>query len=124
MPRTQEQIQKRLAKERNIWLATVRPNHAPHLIPIWFVAHDEKIYICTDPNSVKARNLTKNDRVAVALEDGSHPVIFEGTARVLEREVTPAAVVEQFKSKYDWNILDGDQYTVVIEVTPTKQLGW
>ncbi len=124
MPPTTEQIQERLRAERNIWFATVRPNGAPHLIPIWFVVHDEKIYICTDPDSVKARNVGHNPRAALALENGSQPVIAEGTARLLTREDTPAAVVEQFKSKYDWDIRDDRQYTIVVEVTPAKWLGW
>src|SRR5712692_6328363 len=112
MPLTQNQVDERLRTARNIWLATVRPNHAPHLIPIWFIAHDDKIYICTDPASVKVRNLKQNERVAVALEDGSAPLILEGTAHVLARADTPAAVVTEFKTKYDWDISDGDQYTV------------
>ncbi len=121
---TQQDIQQRLRDERNIWLATVRPNGAPHLIPIWFVAHDDKIYICTDPDSVKIRNLRENEHAALALEDGLHPLILEGSARLLSRANMPAPVVEQFKSKYDWDIADGEQYTIVIEITPTKRLGW
>ena len=118
------ETQQRLREARNIWLATVRPGGTPHLVPIWFVTFNERIFICTAPDSVKIRNLRRNDRVALALEDGSHPLIMEGLARLLEREEAPAPVVEQFKTKYDWDITDGEQYTVVIEVTPRKWLGW
>jgi nitroimidazol reductase NimA-like FMN-containing flavoprotein (pyridoxamine 5'-phosphate oxidase superfamily) len=114
----------RLRDERNIWLATVRPNGAPHLIPIWFVWHDEKIYICTGANSVKIRNLKANLHVALSLEDGSTPIMLEGTTRLLAREATPDAIVVLFQSKYNWNILTDDEYTVVIEVMPTKRRGW
>ncbi|MEP7200097.1 MAG: pyridoxamine 5'-phosphate oxidase family protein [Chloroflexota bacterium] len=124
MPLIPEQITQRLATARNIWLATVRPNGAPHLIPIWFVAHDERIYICTDPASVKIRNLRQNDRTALALEDGSSPVILEGTARIITNADTPTDVVTLFKTKYDWDILADAQYSVVVVVAPTKQLGW
>lgn len=114
----------RLRDERNIWLATVRPNGAPHLIPIWFVWHDEKIYICTGADSVKIRNLKANARVALALEDGSTPIMLEGATRLLAREAAPASVVALFQSKYNWNILTDADYPLVIEVTLTKRRGW
>ena len=123
MALTEQQIQERLAASRNIWFATVRANGAPHLIPIWFVAHDGQIYICTAPDSVKVRNLRRNPRVALALEDGSVPVILEGTAVVMDNTAAPAEVIAMFKLKYDWDILSSEQY-VVVEVTPTKTLSW
>ena len=117
-------VRRRLHDEQNIWLVTVRTSGAPHLVPIWFVTHDGHVFICTDPRSVKVRNLRQHAHVALALEDGSHPLILEGHARLLSREETPAQVIEGFKIKYDWDIKDGEQYTVVIKVTPTKWRGW
>jgi F420H(2)-dependent biliverdin reductase len=73
---------------------------------------------------VKVRNLKQNDRVALALEDGSSPIIFEGAARIIAREETPRRVVEQFKTKYDWDIFEAGPYTVMLEITTTKRLGW
>ena len=119
-----EAVQQRLREAHNIWLATVRPDSGPHLVPIWFVTFDDRIFICTAPASVKVRNLQHNARVALALEDGSHPVIIEGTARVLSREQAPRPVVEQFKAKYDWDIRDDVEYSVVVEVTLMKWRGW
>src|SRR5712692_6745727 len=124
MALTEQQIRERLAAARNIWFASVRVNGAPHLIPIWFVAHGGRIYICTGPNSVKVRNLRHNARVAVALEDGSAPLILEGTARVMQNTGAPTEVTALFKSKYDWDIATSAEYTVVVEVTPVKTLGW
>src|SRR5436190_10273583 len=97
MPQTPEEIQARLATERNIWLASVRPDGSPHLVPIWFVTHDGLIYICTDPESVKVRNLQHNERVSLALEDGSKPIIFEGSAPVAAHDTTPAWTSPLFK---------------------------
>jgi general stress protein 26 len=124
MALTEEQIQERLTAARNIWFASVRANGAPHLIPIWFVTHAGRIYICTDPHSVKVRNLGRNARVALALEDGSAPLIIEGMAHVMQNTAAPAEVAALFKSKYDWDIATSEQYTVVVEVTPSKTLGW
>ena len=124
MALTGQQIQERLAASRNVWIATVRPNGAPHLIPIWFVAHGGQIYICTAPDTVKVRNLRTNPRVSLALEDGSVPVILEGAATVMENTAAPREVIAMFKLKYGWEILLSEPHYVIIEITTTKTLSW
>ncbi len=124
MPLTDEQVSQRLQVNRNLWLATVRPGGAPHLVPIWFVAHAGAVYLCTAPDSVKVRNLRANPRIAFALEDGNEPVIFEGTARVLEIPHAPPEIAPAFKAKYDWDILTDATYTVIVEITPSRRIGW
>jgi len=124
MPQTQEQVDKKLREERNIWLASVRAGGAPHLVPIWFIAHEGLIYLCTAPTSVKVRNIRKNNRVSLALEDGSAPVILEGTAQVQELAQTPPAVLDAFKTKYDWDVRTDTTYTVVVAITPKKRIDW
>src|SRR5512140_2813390 len=76
-------MEERLSGERNIWIATVRPDGRPHLVPVWFSWVEKKIYVCTEPGSVKGRNLRINTRVALALEGGTHPVISEGLAQFI-----------------------------------------
>lgn len=113
--------QERLLQAANIWLATVRPNGTPHLIPLWAVWLEEKTYICTPRDSVKVRNIRHQPRVVFALEDGDAPLIVEGNARVLGS--TPENVVEAFQRKYDWDIREATTH-VVIEITPRKVLDW
>jgi len=112
------QVEQRLQTEQNLWLATVRPDGTPHLVPIWFVWVAEKIYLCTGADSVKVRNLRQNPHVAIALEDGTHPIVIEGRAEPIGRP--PAAVVAEFQRKYDWNITTDDTYTQVIEIDPKR----
>jgi len=116
----------RLETERNIWVASVRPDGRPHLAPVWFAWHAGKLYVCTEPGSVKARNISQNRRVVLALEDGTHPVICAGIAAPVP---TPwpaemAKVAAVFRNKYDWDISSEEQYTQLLEVTPTKWLAW
>ena len=63
------EIRSRLEAARNLWVATVRPDGRPHLVPIWFVLSGDLLYICTAPDSVKGLNLAANPRIAVALEE-------------------------------------------------------
>ena len=39
------QARQKLETERNIWLASVRPDGRPHLVPLWFVWCHGKVYI-------------------------------------------------------------------------------
>ena len=112
------ETERRLQTEQNLWLATVRPNGTPHLVPIWFVWVAGKIYLCTEADSVKVRNLRHNPQVSIALENGAQPVVMEGRAQLTGRP--PAAVIDKFQRKYDWNIETDSTYTQVIEIQPTK----
>jgi general stress protein 26 len=111
-------VKHRLTTEHNIWLASVRADSTPHLVPIWFVWVGGKAYVCTSADSVKARNLLENSNVALALENGNAPVVLEGCARPIES--APPAVIEAFQRKYDWNILTDNTYNQVIEIEPMK----
>jgi PPOX class probable F420-dependent enzyme len=113
----------KLDTARNIWLASVRPDGRPHLAPIWFAWHAGKVYLCTEPASIKARNIQHNARVSLALEDGHSPVICEGTASVVPSP-WPPELIAIFKRKYDWDIASDEQYTALIEVTPVRWLNW
>lgn len=105
----------RLTREKVIWLATVRPDGRPHLVPLWFVRHNGQIYLCVSGSSVKARNLRSNPAVALALEDGMQPVILEGRATVQEQP-WPPAVVAGFQQKYDWAITTDGQYDMLLAI--------
>jgi PPOX class probable F420-dependent enzyme len=113
--------ERRLRTEQNLWLATVRPNGSPHLVPIWFVWVAGKIYLCTGADSVKVRNLMQNPQVSIALEDGSQPIVLEGRARPIG--AAPQPVIEAFRKKYDWNILTDSEYNQVVEIEPTRMRG-
>ncbi len=119
---TQEMIA-RLESEQNIWFCSVRPDGRPHMAPVWFVWHQGKLYIGTDPKSVKAANIRENPQVVLALEEGTHPVICEGSARPVPRP-WPETLLAAFFSKYEWDMNKESQYNDVIEVTPERWLSW
>jgi F420H(2)-dependent biliverdin reductase len=121
-PLTEEMIA-RLENQQNIWFCSVRPDGRPHLAPVWFVWHAGKLYIGTDPKSVKSRNLRSNLQVTLALEDGAHPVICEGTAQPAAMPL-PDDLLAAFFKKYEWDLNKEAQYNLVVEVTPVKWLSW
>lgn len=117
-------IEARLGRETEIWLATVRHDGRPHLVPLWFVWLDEKIYICTGSDTQKFVNLRGNQNVALSLPDPMNVVIIEGEAHVANRQlIDPLA--DYFFNKYEWDFrYDDSADWHLIEVTPFKILAW
>lgn len=118
---TDASLQERLATERNVWLASHRDGHPPHLVPIWFVWVDERFWLCTS-ESVKSHNVESDPRVTVALEDGNRPAVAEGEVTVHSRPY-PEHVRLAFGEKYQWDVDRADDdspFDVLLEVTPTR----
>lgn len=112
----------RLQREHIVWLATVRPEGRPHLVPIWHVWHQGKLYISTGQASVKMRNIRHQPLVAVALPNALDVVLVAGTARPapdLEDELAP-----YFIQKFEWDFRQDTEYGGLVQITPTKMLTW
>ncbi|MBP8002798.1 MAG: pyridoxamine 5'-phosphate oxidase family protein [Chloroflexi bacterium] len=118
-----ETVVPRLEREANVWLATVRADSRPHLVPVWFVWHDAHIYLCIQPQSVKAINLQNNPRIALALENGNQPVICEGIADTVPL-VWPETVRSLFQQKYNWDIVTDADYGLLLRIRPERWLVW
>ncbi len=57
-------------------LATVRADGRPHVAPIWFVVDGEDIVFNTGADSVKGKNLAREGRAAISVDDGTPPYSF------------------------------------------------
>ncbi|MEU7056008.1 PPOX class F420-dependent oxidoreductase [Streptomyces sp. NPDC046197] len=68
-------------------LSTVRADGSPHVAPIWFVLDGEDLVFNTGKETVKGRNLARDDRVALCVDDDRPPfsfVVVQGRARLSE----------------------------------------
>jgi PPOX class probable F420-dependent enzyme len=67
-------------------LATVRADGRPHLAPVWYdVDDDESVVFTTGASTVKGRNLTRDPRASLCVDDDRPPfsfVVLEGTAEI------------------------------------------
>jgi nitroimidazol reductase NimA-like FMN-containing flavoprotein (pyridoxamine 5'-phosphate oxidase superfamily) len=72
----------RLADARHYWLATVRPDGRPHVVPSDGLWLDDHWYFGGSATTVKHRNLQSNPRVTLHLEDAGSAVIVEGTCHL------------------------------------------
>lgn len=68
-------------------LSTVRADGRPHVTPIWFVLDGDDVVFNTGKSSVKGRNLARDGRVALCVDDDRPPydfVVLEGKAELSE----------------------------------------
>lgn len=66
-------------------LATVRQDGRPHLVPVWFELDGDDMVFTTGENSVKAKNIRRDPRVCVCVDDEAPPFAFvqvEGRAEI------------------------------------------
>jgi PPOX class probable F420-dependent enzyme len=54
---------------RTAKVATVRKDGSPHVTPVWFVLDGDDLVFTTGCEDVKAHNLRRNPRIAVAVDD-------------------------------------------------------
>ncbi|MFB7505744.1 PPOX class F420-dependent oxidoreductase [Streptomyces broussonetiae] len=71
-------------------LSTVRADGSPHIAPVWFLMDGDELVFNTGKNTVKGRNLARDGRVALCVDDERPPysfVVVRGTA-VLSEELS------------------------------------
>jgi len=95
-------VEPRLRDARVYWMATTRPDGRPHVVPRWGVWIDGRLLYDGAPTTRHARNLAANPACALHLEDGTSPVILEGTSgpTTSPRPELGRRLSEEFARKY------------------------
>lgn len=73
---------------RTLKVATLRPDGAPHVVPVWFVVDGDDLVFTTSSGSVKARNLRADPRISACVDDhrdGFSYVTVFGVATLIPR---------------------------------------
>ncbi len=129
-----QHAEQRLRSDIIAWLTTVGSEGRPYTVPVWFLWEGKTILIFSQPHMQKVRNLRKNSRITLALDDtknGEDVVIIEGTAELLDtatQSVVSPAYVEKYGAiiqSMGWTpeAMAAD-YSQPIRVTPTKFRSW
>lgn len=66
-------------------LATVRTDGSPHVAPVWFLMDGDELVFNTGADTVKGRNLARDGRVALCVDDDRPPfsfVVVQGSAEI------------------------------------------
>ncbi|MEU9242018.1 PPOX class F420-dependent oxidoreductase [Streptomyces shenzhenensis] len=68
-------------------LSTVNADGSPHVAPVWFLLEGDELVFNTGKDTVKGRNLARDGRVALCVDDDRPPfhfVVLNGRARLSE----------------------------------------
>jgi PPOX class probable F420-dependent enzyme len=119
-------------------LATVREDGNPHVAPIWFVLDrnnsDSKIgniYLTTGEDSVKGKNIQRNKRVSLSVDDQTPPfsfVLIEGDAKIFpykHKEVLKWAtkIAERYMGKKKAGLYgntNSGEGSILVQIKPKK----
>jgi PPOX class probable F420-dependent enzyme len=85
-------------------LATVLPDGAPHVVPVWVGVDDaDRILFLTDPATAKGRNVVRDPRVALSLTPADRPnTMLHVRGRVVDIRDDDAgwAIIDALAQKY------------------------
>lgn len=128
-PLTLTEVLDRLAPARSYWLATVGASGTPHLTPVWGAVWAGGFHLYSERSSVKARNLARDDRVSINLENPEDVLIVTGRVEDLGRPQDTPASLEAFAAKYDRpddrQYLPSDPaFDVLYRLVPARALAW
>jgi nitroimidazol reductase NimA-like FMN-containing flavoprotein (pyridoxamine 5'-phosphate oxidase superfamily) len=126
-------------RERNYWLATIRPDGRPHVMPILGLWLDDAFHFITGERTRKGKNLAGNPQCVVASSSKKLPaldVIIEGRATRVTDEAKLSRLADAYGSELHWPLEVRDGAVVgdnaptagpppyaVFEVTPTTVFG-
>src|SRR5437867_13070107 len=102
MPRrfSKAEVERFLRGRRVAVLGTIGADGAPVLTPIWYLYRDGHLLMRTDKQSVKARNVARDSRVTVCVQDKRPPyasVTVHGKAAVEPaREELRSAIAKHY----------------------------
>jgi len=64
--------------------ATTGKDGSPHVTPLWMIYEDGRFVMTTRETNVKVRNLRRDPRVAVLVDEGTQYVMVKGRARLAD----------------------------------------
>jgi len=77
-----------LTESRVYWIASVRPDGRPHLVPSDGIWLDDALYFGGSPDTVHMRNVRATGRAAAHVGDGSLPSSSKATSPTRRRRLT------------------------------------
>jgi PPOX class probable F420-dependent enzyme len=91
------EVRRLLERPNYAHIATLLPDGAPHVVPVWMGLEGDNVAVLTGPGSRKARNIERDQRVAISLIDVANP---------FESALIHGRVVERVDGDRAWEIID------------------
>lgn len=121
-----------IQKPRIARLGTINHDGSPHIAPVWYRYEGGELRILTDRSSRKHRNIERDPRVTVCIDDETppyHTVLITGRAIVVD---APGAEWRLALAVHYLGEERGRRYTeqndgeggIMLRISPEKVTGW
>lgn len=90
----------RLTDSHDYWVATVRPDGRPHVMPVWGLWLDGALWFSSSRRSRKLLNLLERPDCVMTTDDPLDPVVLEGRAEVVSDLAVIAYFLDALNAKY------------------------
>ena len=103
---SQDELRVFLENAQTLQVASISPDGRPHLVPMWFAVDDEGCLVFTTyRSSQKVRNIERDPRVTLLVEDGDvydelRGVMIEGDAELVDDIDSTRDVMRLVGAKY------------------------
>jgi PPOX class probable F420-dependent enzyme len=124
-------------------LATVKKDGSAHVVPIWFVLDDKDdsnrkgekkvgdIVLTTGSTSIKAKNIQRDNRVSISVDDQTPPfsfVVIHGTAKIHDSKKDEllkwaTRIAERYMGSdkaEEYGRVNSGEGAVLVRIKPTK----
>ncbi|GGX34911.1 pyridoxamine 5'-phosphate oxidase family protein [Streptomyces lomondensis] len=114
----------RLEREIDIWVATADADGVPCLVPLWFVWHEEAVWLCTRLTNPTGRNLRDGRRARLAFGDTRDVALVDGDVETFTARQVPPAAAEAFRAKTGWDPREDHASYAFFRVRPRAVQAW
>jgi nitroimidazol reductase NimA-like FMN-containing flavoprotein (pyridoxamine 5'-phosphate oxidase superfamily) len=110
-------------------LATIGANGLPHVVPVCYVYRSGSLWVATDYETKKFRNVLSNNKVALVVDtgyDSNRGMLIQGRARIYEKGHEFRKVYAVFFRKFNWVKASPwkEREVPFIKILPTRKACW
>lgn len=124
-----------LKTQKILRLATIDSSGNPHIVPVWYMYKDNKIYIGTNTRTRKTKNIKKNSKVAFCVDIGINApnivgIMGTGKAKMILHETRVKLIAKKILRRYFSNLQNKsaqqllDDTDCILEITLKKITEW
>jgi hypothetical protein len=124
---TEEEASSFLAEQRTVICATHGPDGWPHLMPLWYLVRDGTVWAWTYARSQKVRNLERDTRATLQVEDGVRYEELRGVMlrcqTVVHRELDDVgAFGVELTARYAGTGVDPEEFREAVRAQAAKRV--
>ncbi len=90
-----------LNEKRFAVLATINSDGTPQLTTMWYLLEEDTIVMNTKAGRIKERNMRRDPRIAICVEDGYNYVTISGTVEMIDDPEIALRDIYRLAVRYD-----------------------